>query len=107
METATICWHWSDMSETSRPVAAIVLAAGKGTRMKSALHKVLHPIAGRSMLDHLLASVAALEPVHTVVVVGHGREQIAAAVGDHATDRGAGTAAWHRPRGAAGAGRAW
>ncbi|MXO58317.1 bifunctional UDP-N-acetylglucosamine diphosphorylase/glucosamine-1-phosphate N-acetyltransferase GlmU [Altererythrobacter salegens] len=72
------------MSETTRPVAAIVLAAGKGTRMKSELHKVLHPIAGRPMLEHLLASVATLDPVHTVVVAGHGREQIAAAVGERA-----------------------
>jgi len=72
------------MSETSRPVAAIVLAAGKGTRMKSSLHKVLHPIAGRPTLEHLLASVQALRPVKTVVVVGHGREQIAAALGDRA-----------------------
>ncbi|HSM52721.1 MAG TPA: NTP transferase domain-containing protein, partial [Erythrobacter sp.] len=60
--------------------AAIVLAAGKGTRMKSDLHKVLHPIAGRAMLDHLLASVAELEPARTVVVVGDKAEQIEAAV---------------------------
>jgi bifunctional UDP-N-acetylglucosamine pyrophosphorylase/glucosamine-1-phosphate N-acetyltransferase len=73
------------MSETSRPVAAIVLAAGKGTRMRSARHKVLHPIAGRPMLEHLLASVERLEPAHTVLVVGHGREQIAEAVGERAT----------------------
>lgn len=63
-----------------RPVAAIVLAAGKGTRMKSALHKVLHPLAGRPMLLHLLASVAELAPAHTVVVVGSGREQVETAV---------------------------
>ncbi|HAU22789.1 MAG TPA: bifunctional UDP-N-acetylglucosamine diphosphorylase/glucosamine-1-phosphate N-acetyltransferase GlmU [Erythrobacter sp.] len=61
-------------------IAAIVLAAGKGTRMKSDLHKVLHPIAGRPMLDHLLASLEALSPTKTVVVVGAGREQIEAAV---------------------------
>jgi bifunctional UDP-N-acetylglucosamine pyrophosphorylase / glucosamine-1-phosphate N-acetyltransferase len=61
---------------TERPLAAIVLAAGKGTRMKSDLHKVLHPIAGRPMLMHLLASLAALQPAHTVVVVGSGREQL-------------------------------
>ncbi|HEY6916765.1 MAG TPA: bifunctional UDP-N-acetylglucosamine diphosphorylase/glucosamine-1-phosphate N-acetyltransferase GlmU [Allosphingosinicella sp.] len=59
-----------------RPFAAIVLAAGKGTRMKSDLHKVLHPIAGRPMLDHLLASVDALGAHRTVVVVGSGREQV-------------------------------
>ena len=63
-----------------RPVAAIVLAAGKGTRMKSSLHKVLHPLAGRPMLLHLLASVAELKPAATVVVVGSGREQVEAAL---------------------------
>ncbi|WEK42557.1 MAG: bifunctional UDP-N-acetylglucosamine diphosphorylase/glucosamine-1-phosphate N-acetyltransferase GlmU [Candidatus Sphingomonas colombiensis] len=62
------------------PVAAIVLAAGKGTRMKSDLHKVLHPLAGRPMLLHLLDCVAALKPARTVVVVGAGREQVEAAV---------------------------
>ena len=48
--------------------AAIILAAGKGTRMKSALHKVLHPIAGRPMLKHLMASVEALGPKKTRVI---------------------------------------
>ncbi len=66
------------------PIAAIVLAAGKGTRMKSDLHKVLHPIAGRPMLEHLLASVAALEPARQVVVVGSGRDQLEQALGDRA-----------------------
>ncbi|MEG3174907.1 bifunctional UDP-N-acetylglucosamine diphosphorylase/glucosamine-1-phosphate N-acetyltransferase GlmU [Sphingomonas sp. RB3P16] len=64
----------------NRPVAAIVLAAGKGTRMKSDLHKVLHPIAGRPMLLHLVDSIAQLSPAHTVVVTGAGREQVEAAV---------------------------
>jgi bifunctional UDP-N-acetylglucosamine pyrophosphorylase/glucosamine-1-phosphate N-acetyltransferase len=62
------------------PLAVIVLAAGKGTRMKSDLHKVLHPIAGRPMLLHLLASARALAPARTVVVTGAGREQVEAAV---------------------------
>ena len=61
-------------------VAAIILAAGKGTRMKSDLHKVLHPIAGRPMLLHLIDSVAALGPAHTVVVTGAAGEQVEAAV---------------------------
>lgn len=61
-------------------VAVIVLAAGQGTRMKSDLHKVLHPIAGRPMLLHLLASAAELRPARTVVVAGARREQIEAAV---------------------------
>jgi bifunctional UDP-N-acetylglucosamine pyrophosphorylase/glucosamine-1-phosphate N-acetyltransferase len=64
----------------TEPVAAIILAAGKGTRMKSDRHKVLHPIAGRPMLLHLIDSVAAIEPAHTVVVTGAAGEQVAAAV---------------------------
>jgi bifunctional UDP-N-acetylglucosamine pyrophosphorylase/glucosamine-1-phosphate N-acetyltransferase len=68
----------------TRPVAAIILAAGKGTRMKSDLHKVLHPIAGRPMLAHLLASVEALAPARKVVVVGSGREQVEPLVAAHA-----------------------
>lgn len=66
---------------TESPAAAlavIILAAGKGTRMKSDLHKVLHPIAARPMLEHLLASVAELAPQRQVVVVGSGREQLEA-----------------------------
>jgi bifunctional UDP-N-acetylglucosamine pyrophosphorylase / glucosamine-1-phosphate N-acetyltransferase len=61
-------------------IAAIILAAGKGTRMKSDLHKVLHPIAGRPMLMHLMASVDALSPAKKVVVVGSGKEQLEAAL---------------------------
>jgi bifunctional UDP-N-acetylglucosamine pyrophosphorylase/glucosamine-1-phosphate N-acetyltransferase len=65
---------------TPRPFAAVVLAAGKGTRMKSDLHKVLHPVAGRPMLLHLLAGIEALGPVAEVVIVGAGREQVEKAV---------------------------
>lgn len=72
------------MIETT-PVATIVLAAGKGTRMKSDLHKALHPIAGRPMLMHLLASADALAPARQVVVAGHGREQLEKALGTRAT----------------------
>lgn len=50
---------------------AVVLAAGRGTRMKSDLPKVLHPLAGRPLLDHVLDTVAAVGVDHTVVVVGH------------------------------------
>ncbi len=57
-------------------LAVIILAAGKGTRMKSDLHKVLHPIAGRAMLDHLLDSFADLSLTRTVVVAGDRREQL-------------------------------
>ena len=65
---------------SSQKVAVVVLAAGKGTRMKSDLHKVLHPIAGRPMLLHLLDAAATLSPQRTVVVTGAGREQVEAAV---------------------------
>jgi bifunctional UDP-N-acetylglucosamine pyrophosphorylase/glucosamine-1-phosphate N-acetyltransferase len=68
-----------------RDFAAVILAAGKGTRMKSDLHKVLHPIGGRPMLHHLMASVDELGPSRTVVVVGSGREQIEDAVAGRAT----------------------
>jgi len=73
------------MTTSTREFAAIVLAAGKGTRMKSELHKVLHPIAGRAMLDHLLASVDELGPSRTVLVVGHGREQLEKSVASRAS----------------------
>jgi bifunctional UDP-N-acetylglucosamine pyrophosphorylase/glucosamine-1-phosphate N-acetyltransferase len=72
------------MSSPTSPLAVIVLAAGKGTRMKSDLHKVLHPIAGRPMLEHLLASAAELAPERQVVVAGHGREQLEKALGERA-----------------------
>ncbi|AMK17458.1 bifunctional N-acetylglucosamine-1-phosphate uridyltransferase/glucosamine-1-phosphate acetyltransferase [Sphingobium sp. MI1205] len=64
----------------TRPLAVIILAAGQGTRMKSTKHKVLHPVAGRPMLLHLLSSIAELKPERQVVVVGAGREQVEAEV---------------------------
>ena len=56
--------------------AVIILAAGQGTRMRSDMHKVLHPIAGRPLLLHLLDSVDALGASRRVVVVGKGRDQV-------------------------------
>ncbi len=67
----------------TRRVAAVILAAGKGTRMKSDLHKVLHPIAGRPMIGHLLESVEALGADRIVVVVGDRREQLESALAGH------------------------
>jgi len=62
-----------------RPAAAVVLAAGKGTRMKSRRPKVLHEIAGRSLLGHVLGALAPLGCARTVVVVGPGMAEVAAA----------------------------
>lgn len=64
--------------------AAVVLAAGQGTRMRSRLPKVLHPVAGRAMLDHVLAALSAAGIEQQVVVTGHDAEQVEAHLGDRA-----------------------
>ncbi len=69
---------------TQSELAVIILAAGKGTRMKSALHKVLHPLGGRPMLHHLMATLDELSPTRKVIVVGAGKEQVEESVGDQA-----------------------
>jgi bifunctional UDP-N-acetylglucosamine pyrophosphorylase / glucosamine-1-phosphate N-acetyltransferase len=61
-----------------RPLLIVVLAAGEGTRMKSALPKVLHKIAGRSMLGHVLALARELAPQSLAVVIGPGMEDVRA-----------------------------
>jgi bifunctional UDP-N-acetylglucosamine pyrophosphorylase/glucosamine-1-phosphate N-acetyltransferase len=69
--------------KTGPGLAAVLLAAGKGTRMKSLLPKVLHPIAGRSMIAHVLANLAPLESEPVVVVVGPDMSGVEAAVAPH------------------------
>ena len=59
----------------------VIMAAGKGTRMKSATPKVLHKLAGRSLLAHVLKSCEPLEAAARIVITGHGAEQVEAAVG--------------------------
>src|SRR5574341_271343 len=66
-------------------IAAIILAAGRGTRMKSDLPKVLHPIAGKPMVNYVLDAVRALGCEKIVLVIGYGAEQVRAAMGDRAT----------------------
>jgi len=61
------------------PAAVVILAAGEGTRMKSRTPKVLHTLAGRSLLGHAIAAAGDLEPRRLVVVVGHAKEQVSAA----------------------------
>ncbi|HEY9722719.1 MAG TPA: bifunctional UDP-N-acetylglucosamine diphosphorylase/glucosamine-1-phosphate N-acetyltransferase GlmU [Oscillatoriaceae cyanobacterium] len=62
----------------TRPLAAIVMAAGKGTRMKSDTPKVLHAIAGEPLLGHVLYTLSRLGPARQFVIVGHGAEQVEA-----------------------------
>ncbi|MEX1196486.1 MAG: bifunctional UDP-N-acetylglucosamine diphosphorylase/glucosamine-1-phosphate N-acetyltransferase GlmU [Pseudohongiellaceae bacterium] len=64
----------------------IVLAAGKGTRMYSSLPKVLHPLAGRPLLSHVLDTAASFSPRSLRVVVGYGAEQVRGALTDFAQD---------------------
>jgi bifunctional UDP-N-acetylglucosamine pyrophosphorylase/glucosamine-1-phosphate N-acetyltransferase len=64
------------------PVSVVVLAAGQGKRMNSALPKVLQPLAGRPILAHVLATARAIRPAAIHVVYGHGGEQVRAAFAD-------------------------
>ncbi|MGR4850808.1 bifunctional UDP-N-acetylglucosamine diphosphorylase/glucosamine-1-phosphate N-acetyltransferase GlmU [Streptomyces sp. LARHCF252] len=66
----------------NRPAAVVVLAAGEGTRMKSATPKVLHELCGRSLVGHVLAAAGELHPENLVVVVGHAREKVTAHLGE-------------------------
>ena len=68
---------------TSTELAVVVLAAGQGTRMKSALPKVLHSLAGVPLIGHVLATADALAPEHTVVVLRHERDIVEPVVLDH------------------------
>ena len=67
---------------------AIVLAAGEGTRMHSAIPKVLHPMAGRPLVEHAVRAAAGLAPEHLVVVIGHGRDAVHAHLRTLATTLG-------------------
>lgn len=61
---------------------AVILAAGKGTRMKSKLYKVLHPVCGKPMVQHVLDQVRQLNVSETVTIVGHGSEMVKAHLQD-------------------------
>jgi len=63
----------------------VILAAGKGTRMKSALPKVIHPLAGRPIIEHVLSTASGLHASNTVLVVGHEADQVRAALAAHST----------------------
>ncbi|AOW87395.1 MULTISPECIES: bifunctional UDP-N-acetylglucosamine diphosphorylase/glucosamine-1-phosphate N-acetyltransferase GlmU [Streptomyces] len=69
-----------------RPAAVVVLAAGEGTRMKSATPKVLHELCGRSLVGHVLAAAGELDPENLVAVVGHAREKVTEHLAEIAPD---------------------
>lgn len=73
-------------TSSDRPLAVVVLAAGQGTRMRSARPKVLHEIAGLPMLAHVLIAARSLEPVRIAVVVRHERDAVAAAALEQVPD---------------------
>ncbi len=73
-------------TDTARPLAVVVLAAGQGTRMRSAKPKVLHEIAGLPMVAHVLLAAQALGPARLAVVVRHERGAVAEAVASHAPE---------------------
>ncbi|MFV0435022.1 MAG: bifunctional UDP-N-acetylglucosamine diphosphorylase/glucosamine-1-phosphate N-acetyltransferase GlmU [Leucobacter sp.] len=67
-------------------LAVVILAAGQGTRMKSSLPKVLHPIGGRSLIAHVLDAAAGMSPQLVLAVVRHERDRVSEAILDHAPD---------------------
>lgn len=70
---------------SATPTAVIVLAAGAGTRMRSKTPKILHTMAGRSLLSHVAHAAAGIDPAHLVAVISHERERVAAAIDGIAT----------------------
>lgn len=63
-------------------IFAVVLAAGQGTRMKSKLYKVLHPVCGKSMVEHVIDNINTLDVNRIVTVIGHGAEMVKQALGE-------------------------
>jgi bifunctional UDP-N-acetylglucosamine pyrophosphorylase/glucosamine-1-phosphate N-acetyltransferase len=61
---------------------AVILAAGQGTRMKSALYKVLHPVCGKPMVQHVMDQLSALDLNKLITIVGHGAEEVQSRIGD-------------------------
>jgi bifunctional UDP-N-acetylglucosamine pyrophosphorylase/glucosamine-1-phosphate N-acetyltransferase len=73
---------WEKVRSEALSLTIVVLAAGQGTRMRSELPKVMHPLAGRPMVHFVIDAARALEPALLAVVVGYGQEQVRAALGD-------------------------
>ena len=71
----------NSQDSSANPLTVVILAAGMGTRMKSQTPKVLHSVLGLPLIEHVLHSAQALDASSTVVVVGHGRDQVIARLG--------------------------
>ena len=67
-------------NSTTPPVDVVIMAAGKGTRMKSKLPKVLHQLAGRPLVQHVVDTAAALSARQVTVITGHGADEVEAAL---------------------------
>ena len=94
------------LAMTNKDVAILILAAGKGTRLKSSLAKVLHTAGGRSLVEHVVRACEPLRAKKIIAVVGHQAEKVAAVVEPFEVDDGAAaTAEWHGPRPAGGQAR--
>ena len=68
------------MADNTYPLDVVIMAAGKGTRMKSRLPKVLHRLAGRALLQHVVDTAATLQARRVVVITGHGAMEVEAAL---------------------------
>ena len=68
------------MADNTHPLDVVIMAAGKGTRMKSKLPKVLHRLAGRALLQHVVDTAATLNARRVIVVTGHGAMEVEAAL---------------------------
>lgn len=71
--------------DKTRPLAVVVLAAGEGKRMRSSTAKVLHEIAGKSLVSHVLSAVGGLKPERVIAVVGHQSEAVSSEIQGRAT----------------------
>jgi len=72
---------------SNKPLHVVILAAGKGSRMRSELPKVLHQVAGKSLLGHVIDSALELKPVQVHVVVGHGKDLVIDSFAEHASNQ--------------------
>ena len=86
--TQSIYEHPAQATALHQPMDVVIMAAGKGTRMKSRLPKVLHRLAGRALLDHVITTSAGLMARSTTLITGHGAMEVEAATASWISARG-------------------